>query len=854
MKIPLSWLKEFVEIDLPLEELAHQLTMAGLEIEEIRLVGLPKSAESSAGKVDRLTYQETKISGLEWSRDKLVVASISEVLPHPNADRLVLCRLFDGEREHTVLTGAPNLFPYKGEGILAEPLKVAYAKEGARIYDGHQPGQVPSTLKRTKIRGVESYSMVCSEKELGISDEHEGVIILDEDAPVGMPLVDYMGDAVLDIAITPNIARAANVFGVAREVAAITGKSMRVALDRWVEFLAEGEPIEGKVSIEIQEPGLNPRFVLGLIRDIQIQPSPYWVQRRLRLAGMRPINNIVDATNYAMLEIGEPLHAFDYDVLVERARGKPPVIITRAANPGERLTTLDDVDRPLDAFTVLVCDSAGPLSIAGVMGGLESEVTETTRNVLLEGAAWNFINIRKTITSQRLQSEAAYRFSRGVHPAMAARGVKRGLELMRQLAGGVVDQGLVDNYPLPQNDPVIEITPSEVERWLGILLSSQEIAEILHRLDFEVNFSAQVLRVKTPDHRLDIGQGMVGIADLLEEIARIYGYERIPEIRMADILPPQLGNPSLEREERLRNILVGLGLQEIITYRMTSPEREARLVPRGAAMDVSAYTKLANPLSNDRNVLRRSLTNNLLEIVERNLRIRERIALFEIGPVFTKGKGDLPEEIQKLAILLSGPRSLPSWQPGQSEAMEFYDLKGLIDTGLSGLQVGGISYAPAQNPTFHPGKCAKLIIDGNEAGLFGQLHPLVQEQYDLSDTPILAGEFDLDIILAAIPERFNFQAVPTYPPVLEDLAVVVDEGVPADRVAQVIRSATGDILSELQLFDVYRGEQIGSGKKSMAYSLKYQDPARTLTDNEVARIRERILVKLDQELGAKLRS
>ena len=854
MKIPLSWLKDFVEIDLPIEELAHHLTMAGLEIEEIRLVGLPRSARNSAQKTDQPAYQETKVSGLEWSRDKLVVASISEVLPHPNADRLVLCSLDDGEREHTILTGAPNLFPYKGKGILEKPLKVAYAKEGAQIYDGHQPGQVATTLKRTKIRGVESYSMVCSEKELGISDEHEGVIILDDDAPVGMPLVDYMGDAVLDIAITPNMARDANVFGVAREIAAITGKSLRVGLDRWVEFIAEGEPIQGKVSIGIQEPELNPRFVLGLIRDIQIKSSPYWVQRRLRLAGMRPINNIVDATNYAMLEIGEPLHAFDYDVLVERAKGKPPLIITRTAKPGERLTTLDGIDRPLDEFTVLVCDSAGPLSIAGVMGGLESEVTQATQNVLLEGAAWNLINIRKTITSQNLQSEAAYRFSRGVHPAMAERGVKRGLELMRQFAGGCVDQGLVDNYPLPQRDPVIEITPSEVERWLGIQLSPQEIAEYLHRLDFEVEIRGEILRAKTPDHRLDIGQGVVGVADLLEEIARIYGYERIPEIRMADILPPQLGNPSLEREERLRNILVGLGLQEIITYRMTSPEREARLLPKGIDIELGAYIRLANPLSNDRNVLRRSLTNNLLEVVERNLHIRERIALFEIGPVFINKGDDLPEENQKLAILLCGPRTLPSWQPGQSEEMEFFDLKGIIDTALTGLQAGSISYAPEQSPTFHPGKCAKLIIDGNEAGRLGQLHPLVQERYDLPDTPILAGEFDLGVILAAIPERFNFQPVPTYPPVLEDLAVVVDEGIPADRIVQVIRSATGNLLSETHLFDVYRGEQIGSGKKSMAYSLKYQDPARTLTDKEVARIREGILVKLDQELGAKLRS
>jgi phenylalanyl-tRNA synthetase beta chain len=855
MKIPISWLQDFVDIDLPIEELAHRLTMAGLEVEEIQLIGLPRSSESSEISPGPHSSRETKISGLEWSREHLVVAAILEVMPHPNADRLVLCRLQDGQREHTVLTGAPNLFPYKGMGELESPLKVAYAREGARIYDGHQPGQVPTILKRTKIRGVESYSMVCSEKELGISDEHEGVIILDSDAPVGVPLVEYMGDAVLDIAITPNIARNANIFGVAREVAAVTGKPMRVALDRWVEVIAEGDLIDGKATIEIQQAELNPRFVLGLICNIQVGHSPYWVQRRLRLAGMRPINNIVDATNYAMWEIGEPLHAFDYDVLVHRAGGSPPKIITRTAFPGERLTTLDGVDRTLDDFTVLVCDSVGPLSIAGVMGGLESEVTESTHNVLLEGAAWNFINIRKTITSQRLPSEASYRFSRGVHPAMAERGVRRGLELMRQLAGGVVERGVVDNYPLPPHDPVVEITPSEVQRWLGIHLAPDEIAGLLRRLEFKVETSGDTIRATTPDHRLDIGQGIVGVADLLEEVARIYGYERIPEIRMADILPPQLGNLALEQEERLRNILVGLGLQEIITYRMTSPEREARLLPYRTDLDPGSFTRLANPLSNDRCVLRRSLVNSMLEIVERNARSCERIALFEIGPVFIQSEGsDLPAEIQKLSIVLTGSRTLSSWQADPIEPMDFYDLKGILQTALAGLHEVELSFEPLQSPIYYPGKYARVIIGGLEAGVLGQLHPQIQEQYELPETPILVGEFDLGVILETIPERYDIRAVPTFPPVLEDLAVVVDESIPADRVAQVIRSSAGRLVSEFHLFDVYRGEQIGQGKKSLAYSLTYQDPERTLTDQEVAKIRRRIIQSLEQELDAKLRS
>jgi phenylalanyl-tRNA synthetase beta chain len=443
MKVPITWLRDFVDIKMPLEALAHRLTLGGLEVEVIHYAGLPQSPE---GIITSHQSHETKTTGLSWDREKIVVGAILEVMPHPNADRLVLLRLDDGQEERIVLTGAPNLFEYKGQGPLPKPLKAAYAKEGSVLFDGHQPGWELMTLKRTKIRGVVSDSMVCSEKELGISEEHEGIILLADDAPTGIPLVDYMGDAVLEIAITPNIARAASILGVAREVAALNGESLRQPN---LDVTWKGPAITGRAFVEIRQPELNPRFVLGLVEGIHIKPSPYEVQRRLRLAGMRPINNIVDATNYAMLEFGEPLHAFDYDVLVQRAGNKAPTIITRTAAPGEKLTTLDDVEHTLDDFTVLVCDTAGALSIAGVMGGAESEVTTATQNVLLEGAAWNFINVRRTLVSQGMGSEAAYRFSRGVHPAMAERGVRRGLELMRQWAGGTVAEGLIDNYPLP---------------------------------------------------------------------------------------------------------------------------------------------------------------------------------------------------------------------------------------------------------------------------------------------------------------------------------------------------------------------------------------------------------------------
>lgn len=847
MKVPLSWIKDFVTIDLPLPELCHRLTMAGLEVEMVRLVGLPLPAKEGE-------QLEIKMEGLAWDPDKIVTAAVLEVMPHPNADRLVLCRLNDGEREHIVLTGAPNLYPYKGQGELAQPLKVPYAREGARIYDGHQPGQVLTTLKRAKIRGVESYSMICSEKELGISDEHEGVIILDPDAPVGVPLVDYMGDAVLDIAITPNIARAANVLGVAREIAALTGQPLHPPA---YDFLAEGPSIAGRVTLRIENPELNPRFVLGLLEGVQVGPSPYWVQRRLRLAGMRPINNIVDATNYVMLEIGEPLHAFDYDVLVQRAGCQPPSIYTRTARPGERLTTLDDVERSLDEFTVLVCDSAGPLSIAGVMGGAESEVHAGTRRVLLEGAAWNFINIRRTVAAQRLQSEAAYRFSRGVHPALAERGVGRCLELMRRWAGGVACQGLVDEYPLPPVDPLVTVTSADVRRWLGIELSASEIADLLRRLEFSVTVEGEAVQARTPDHRLDIGEGIVGVADLMEEIARIYGYERIPETRLADELPPQRTNVAHEFEEKVRDLLVGLGLQEVATYRLTSPEREARRLPTGTPADDKPYVRLANPIAADRVVLRHSLLASLLEIVERNARLRERLALFEIAPIFLGSEeGGLPDEIPQLVIVLGGVRQPAGWQAADTAPLDFYDLKGILEALFDGLHLSQVRYQPVNHPSFHPGKAARVLIGETQLGVFGELHPLVQEHYDLPAGygHLLAAEFDLHSLIAQVPTQYTVSAVPTFPPVLEDLAIIVDEPIPAERVAEVIWQAGGKLLYSLRLFDIYRSEQIGAGKKSLAYNLIYQAADRTLTDSEVQQVRQRIIRRLEQDLGARLRT
>jgi phenylalanyl-tRNA synthetase beta chain len=856
MKAPLSWLKDFVDIDLSLPDLTRLITMAGMEVESLYILGLPIP---QPGSVD------VPVTGLAWDREKIVVASILEVMPHPNADRLVLCRLNDGVQEHVVLTGAPNLFDYKGAGPLEKPLMVAYAREGAQIYDGHQEGQVLTTLKRAKIRGVESYSMVCSEKELGISEEHEGIMFLDADAQAGLPLADLMGDAVLDVKLLPSYARCASMLGLAREIAAMTGKTLKPPQFSGGEAGTAGGDF---AAIEIKDAALNPRFVLGLLEGIEIRPSPAWVQRRLKLAGMRPINNIVDATNYVMLEIGEPLHAFDHDVLKKRARGRKVQIITRPAAQGEKLTTLDGVERTLDGSTVLVCDQTGALSIAGVMGGMESEISPATTNILLEGAAWNFINIRKTARGQMLPSEAAYRFGRGVHPSLAKWGVLRGLELMQAWAGGKMAPGLVDSYPLSRIDPVNVLSSADVERWLGIRLPTAEIMRLLQALDFQCTLipasqegegdgTMESIRVLTPDHRLDIGDGITGKADLIEEVARVYGYENIPETRMADLLPLQLGNPELDKEERLRDLLVYQGLTEIVSYRWTTPEREGRRLPEDVPADDKPYLRIANPLAYEKGFMRHSVLASVLDAVERNARVRERLALFEIGPVFLPSEGgDLPDEPHHLAIALAGARSLPGWQPADGEAMDFYDLKGILVTLFEGLRLWETGFEPGTHPSFHPGKCARVTCGGQPLGVLGELHPNVRLRYDLPaafKAPILAAEIDLDRLLALVPDLRQTAPVPTLPPVLEDLAVVVEENIPAGKVQDLILQAGGKLVSEVRLFDVYRGGSLGDGMKSLAFRLTFQSQDKTLTDKDVAGVRGRILKRLEQEINARLR-
>ncbi len=851
MQVPVSWLKDYVDIDIPIELLAERLTLAGLEVGSIHYIGVPQ------GHVEGIRWPTS--NHLVWDREKLLLGAVREVKSHPNADKLVLAMVdYGGADLEQCVTGAPNLFEYKDKGALNPPLWAVFAAEGAEVWDGHSDEPKRMILKEKALRGIPNRSMVCSEKELGMSEDHEGIILLEEQPGLrpGMPIQDVLGDIILEVELTPNLARCYSIIGVAREVAALLDKPMCYPS---YEFVAEGAPIAGQVQIDIREPDLNPRFTLSLIRDVTIKPSPQWLQRRLKLVGQRPINNIVDITNYITFEIGQPLHAFDYDKLAARAAGKMPTIITRLATAGETLETLDEVKRTLEPHNILVCDTAGVLSFGGLIGGAETEISPETKNVLLEGANWNFINIRRTMQSQKIQTDAGARFSRGVHPSQAILGVQRGIELMRQTSGGIIAKGMIDTYPKQQPTVKVDLAISEIERLLGMGFTADEAAKFLRRLEFDVKAEGETLHVTTPDYRLDItgDDPVTGQADLIEEIARIYGYDNIPDTIIADAMPPQWANIPLEREERTRDILVAIGLRETISYRLTSPEREALLIPSGMeAPKNGGYVELANPISADKTAMRHTLLISMLENAFNNQRYNARQQIFEIGNVYFKREGQLlPDEPRRLGILMTGPRRTSNWLKDDAGGnVDFYDLKGVVEELLVGLHLSDVSYARASHPSFHPGRSAQLSVGKTEIGTLGELHPIVARTFDLTAAPILVAELDLDALLDLVQDRHEVKPLPITPPVLQDIAIVVNEETPAAAVEAVIVQAGGDLLKGVSLFDVYRGDPIPTGQKSLAYNLVYQTDERTLKDEEVARVHKRIVKAVERELGAKLRA
>ena len=858
MKVPLRWLREYVNVSLPVAELAERLTLAGLEVTGIRTVGLPVPEGL------RLPPQQM---GPVWDDDKVLVAEVLEVRKHPDADRLLLVDLDYGKGTITVVTGASNLKP--GD----RGLKVVLALVGAVLIDGYSEERVLRQLKPARIRGVLSEGMVCSARELGIADDHEGILILDPDAPVGMPLAEYLGDVVLEFDVLPSMARCLSVIGVAREVAALTGQELRYPpIHRDNQATSAGTE---RVRVRIEDSSLCARYAALVIEEVTVRPSPAWMQIRLQLAGMRPINNLVDVTNYVMLEWGQPLHAFDYEKLRDRVGGPTPEIIVRPARPGERLITLDGQNRELSPEHLVIADLVGPIALAGVMGGQETEVTSETQSVLLESANFHAVSIRRTARHFDLPSEASLRFSRGLHPDIVEPAAYRAAQLILQLAQGRACSPLVDVYPARPPDQTILLPLNYVNRLVGAPIPRHEIVRILRSLEFRVEEAAtDALSVTVPRHRLDIQHGP---ADLVEEIVRIYGYQRIPPTLPDERLPSYQTRRDWLLEERLRDALVALGCQEVITYALTSAERERPLV----GGDVE-HVRLLNPIHPDRSVLRRCLLTGILEIAAQNLRQHDRLRLFELGLVYLPQPNEkFPDERRHLALLLTGPRWPEFWQHQDGlPAQDFFDLKGVLDGLFQALHLGdaehgtaSVTWQPSQQPWLHPGRSAALVWQGtlpassstsSEApatsgnpvllGYAGQLHPALNDFYQLGRRDIYVAELDLELLLPLIPQRFTCRGVSPFPPVRQDLALIVDEHVPAEAVRREIQLAGAPLLREVRLFDVYRGPNIPAGKKSLAWTLTYQADDRTLTDKEVAKVHQKIVNRLEKVLDARVRA
>ena len=818
MKVPLSWLKKYVPISISTDELAHRLTMAGTEVGQVQKIGA------------------------DWDRDKVIVGRVVKVDSHPNADRLTLPTVDLGNGETmAVVCGAPNV---------AAGQKIAFAREGARLFSPRSGELEP--LKAARIRGVQSSGMVCSALELGLGEDHEGILVLDDEAPIGTPLADYLGDAVLDLEVTPNRPDCLSVLGVAHEVAAITGERVT---EPDLSYAEDGPPIEGQVKIEIADTELCNRYTASLITGVQIGPSPRWLQDALVAAGQRPINNVVDITNYVMLEYGQPLHAFDFDAVRERT------IIVRAARPGEVLVTLDGERRVLSPPMLTIADGVDAVGLAGVIGGTNSEMHDGTTSVLLESANFDPVNTRRTAAELRLSTEASHRFERGIRAELAPLALRRATQLIVQLAGGIASQGIMDLYPGRQEQPSVKISRGRIKQVLGVDFSMAEVKSVLSSLGFEPvrgrpeakvtedRSDKDALWLRVPYWRSDIAIE----DDLVEEVARIVGYDTVPTTMMSTSIPHHQLQPMRELKEHLKDLLAASGMREIISYPVTNQEALNRV---GVASNSPQPLKIANPMSGDLEYLRTSLRYGVLEALSSNRHVSqsEDIRIFEIGRVFLPKDNardrELPDEREMVVGVLSGPRFPASWQAPEGD-LDFFDAKGILELtfGQIGVTIG---YEPSSDPTLHPGKAARLVSGDRALGIVGEVHPRVLEGLDLGDSPVALFEVDLEALSQVVPQAGRrFHTISRYPESYRDVALLVDAGTPSARIQEIIDRHA--LVLRSGAFDVYSGEGVSSGKKSVAFKVVFQSASSTLTADQVNGAMQEILDQLEREVGAELR-
>ena len=821
MKVPLSWLGKYVPISLPQEELTRRLTMAGTEVGGI-----------------------IEIGG-SWDRDKLLVGRVLKVDRHPNADRLTLPTIDLGKGGTiTVVCGAPNV---------AVGQKIAFAREGSSLYSARSGRQ--EELKATKIRGILSAGMVCSALELGLGDDHEGIVVLDDEAPVGTSLVDYLGDSILDIEVTPNRPDCLSILGVAHEVAALTGETVT---EPDLSYSEADLPIEERVKIEIADPDLCYRYAASVISGVTVGPSPTWLQDALVKAGQRPINNIVDVTNYVMLEYGQPLHAFDLDTLADS------MVIVRAARPGEALETLDGEKRVLKPPMLTIADAHDPVALAGVMGGAKTGVSAGTTSILLESANFHPINTRRTAAALHITSEASYRFERSIRAELVPRALKRATRLVLQVAGGEAARGIIDIYPGEIEPPSVGISRARIQQVLGIDLPLDEVEGLLSSLGFERSpgsrsagkrgtasdvGSEDAMRMRAPYWRSDIAIE----DDLVEEVARMVGYDNIPTTMLSTPIPHHEPSPSREFKERIRDLLAASGMQEVISYSLTD---QGTLSSVDALTDAPEPLGLANAMSSEMQHLRTSLRGSILKTLASNQRVSQPqgLRLFEIGRVYLPREEakerQLPDEKEMLVGVLSGPRFPTSWRAPEGD-MDFFDAKGFLESLFE--QVGmRVDYEPSSDRIMRPGMAARLVSNGKTVGVVGEIHPRVLDRFDLSQTTAAMFEIDLESLYEAAPRTAGrYAGVSRFPEAERDMALVVDATVTSASIHSIIQRHK--LVKYSSPFDLYAGERIPAGKKSIAYRILFQSRTETLTAEQVSRAQQSILSQLRREVGAELR-
>ncbi len=818
MKVPLSWLREYVDVKVDVDELAHRLTMAGNEV----------------GAAERFGHIE-----------HVVVGEVLNVSPHPNADRLRLVQVNDGETVHEVVCGAPNV---------AAGQKIAYASIGAYLQDPYsdEPGKT-RRLRKSKIRGVESSGMVCSEKELGIGDDHDGILVLPESSEIGTPIGEIIGDALLDLELTPNRPDCLGMVGVARDVAALTGEIVRMPR---LEYETDGPDVDALAKVTVVDGDLSPRYLGAVIRGVEISPSPSWLQERLMAIGERPINNVVDATNFVMFELGQPLHAFDYDKVTDHH------VIVRRADKGEVLTTLDGEKRRLDGDSLLIADPDGGIGLAGIMGGENSEISDSTTNIFLESANFNPQNNRRTAGMLGMRSEATLRFEKGLRAGLAEVAIKRCLRIIQQVAGGVIAPGIIDEWPgYGSEQSHVELTRHDILRVMGVNYSDEQIEATLKSLGFDIDATSEASyepetmgwRVAIPYWRSDINIP----EDLVEELARIIGYDDLPATRLAGRVPQWEPGAKHILRKRVVDALTGFGMRQTITYAATSDELQQK-APTTAERPDAIGLHLENPVSSQHSVLRRSLRAPTLESAARNTRTwRGPVAIFETGLVFMPSDDDndpLPKQVERLTGVLTGPRNASTW--GHAEAdFDFYDAKGALEHLLETLGVTA-AFESAEDPIYVPGMSAELVSEKNGAviGNVGIVAKPVWEAFDAETETAVMFDIDMQALRSVVGNETradSYRPYPRYPDSPRDLALVADKNVQVGAALRICQQ--NRLVKSATVFDVYEGEGVADGKKSVGIRVVYQSDKRTLTSDQVARAEEQILRRLERELGITLR-